>query len=69
MNRKRAILTGVLVGFSAMLAGGCGESTEVPLEKTAPVAIPDAKPLPEKPQEGGGKGSSGNMNRNPGGNT
>ncbi len=63
------------LSLSALLIGvvpftvGCGESTEVAVQPAAPVAIPPATPLPADKTKGGGAGSSGNSNFNPGANS
>jgi hypothetical protein len=64
--RKGSMFAALAIGWLA--GAGCDNST-VTLERADPVSIPAAKPVPATPQEGGGAGSSGNMNRNPGGNT
>jgi hypothetical protein len=66
MRLKNVVSFTTLAVFVVTLTMGCGQSSDVPVA-TAPATAPGAvKPLPKKPQEGGGRASSGNTQRNPG---
>jgi len=68
MRIRKTVSFATLGAFIAALALGCQgsdvEGLKVP-EKTPPPANASA-PLPKEIEKGGGKGSSGNMGRNPG---
>jgi len=65
--RAARIVLGIaaLIGFATTLSTGCG-SSEVGIAPAPTITPPASKPLPADPKQGGGKGSSGNMGRNPG---
>jgi hypothetical protein len=65
MRLKRALSAATLAGFAATLSIGCVESTEVKLAPAPPVKESPRQELP-KDRKGGG---SGNMTKNPGGNS
>lgn len=66
MRYKRLLLL-FAFGFLPMpFVGGCSEGTEVTVQPAPPVQAPPPSALPEDPKKGGGAGSSGNMNFNPG---
>ena len=72
MRIKRALALVTLVGFAASLPMGCNQSTDVPLAPAPAVKIEPSVPISKDPKavkKGGGPSSSGNMNRNPGGDT
>jgi hypothetical protein len=56
----------VLVGFTVAPLAGCNRSSEIGVKSAPAVVAPPPKPVPADVKKGGGKGSSGNMNRNPG---
>lgn len=58
------------LGTCALL-GGCGGGEQAnPQIISMPKASPgERKPVPATPKQGGGKGSSGNVNRDPGAST
>jgi len=62
---KTVLGVAALVGFATALSPGCG-SSEVGLAPAPTIAAPPAKPVPADAKKGGGKGSSGNVSRNPG---
>src|SRR5262245_29059368 len=62
---KNVVILTVIVAFAATLSTGCNQSTQVPLAPAPRVEETPPKELP-KDRKGGG---SGNMKRNPGGNT
>lgn len=65
---QRLIGLATLAGFAATLSIGC-DSTEVKLQPAPPVAAPPPQPVPKDVKKGGGPGSSGNMQTNPGAST
>jgi len=69
MRIRKIVSLSTLGTFIAALAIGCQssevEGVKVP-EKTPPPPTENA-PVPKEVTKGGGKGSSGNMGRNPGG--
>jgi hypothetical protein len=69
MKFKRFLVLGALAPAVLLSTVGCGESTEVPLKTAPAVSAPPPTSIPKEPQKGGGAGSSGNMNRNPGAST
>jgi len=68
MRIKQVLGLAMLLAFATTLAVGC-DSTTVPLQEAPPVKAGPTKELPKDPKKGGGAGSSGNMNRDPGGST
>jgi hypothetical protein len=70
MKRIRRIAGTLVLGSMilpvSMVATGCSEGTEVQLQQAPPVDIPANQPVPPEPTKGGGAGSSGNMQFNPG---
>jgi hypothetical protein len=66
MRLKHVVSFTTVAVFVMTLAMGCGPGTDVKLAD-APATDPgEVKPLPKKPQQGGGPASSGNAQRNPG---
>lgn len=64
-------LSGFVVGLG-LIAGtisGCDSGTNVQLAPAPPETRTAPVPVSKDPKKGGGPGSSGNMNMNPGGNT
>jgi len=58
--------------LSAIVAGsaiGCNQGTEVGLAPAPQLQPAPSTPLPKETKKGGGGSSSGNMTRNPGGNS
>jgi len=65
-----AVRVAALAGFVASGLAGCNNDPGNPKNIDAPPASPgETKPLPADVKKGGGKSSSGNMNRNPGANS
>lgn len=69
MNVRICLIAPVVAGLLVSLASGCGESTDIKVAPAAPASASEVKEVPKDPKKGGGKSSSGNMNRNPGGNS
>lgn len=69
MRFKTVLLEATLVAFVATLATGCNQGTTVPITPVEPVKAPESTPLPKEVNKGGGPASSGNMQKNPGGNS
>lgn len=64
-------LSGFVVGLG-LVAGtmtGCDSGSNVQLAPAPPETREAPVPISKDPKKGGGAGSSGNMNKNPGGNT
>jgi len=69
MRIKNLISFSTLGAFIAALAIGCGDGSDVQGVKVEPKTPPppdERQALPKEREKGGGPGSSGNMNRNPG---
>jgi len=65
--RNKCILVGAaLAGFAVSAVAGCGDQGNTKIIDAPPVAPGETKPVPADVKKGGGKSSSGNMNRNPG---
>jgi hypothetical protein len=65
---QRILGLATLTGFVATLSIGC-EGTDVKLQDAPPVKAPAPVPIPKDVKKGGGAGSSGNMQTNPGAST
>ena len=65
MRAKAVLGIAALFGFAIGLSPGCG-SSEVGLAPAPTIVPPAPKPVPADVKQGGGKGSSGNVSRNPG---
>jgi hypothetical protein len=66
MRIKTCLVAAALAGLAVASSIGCSESTNVPLTSAPAVQAPPPQPVPKDIKKGGGSGSSGNMNRNPG---
>jgi hypothetical protein len=66
MKIKQVSLLITFVGLTALLTSGCTGGSDVSVKQTPTVVAPPPKPVPADVKKGGGKTSSGNMNRNPG---
>lgn len=64
-------LAGFVVGMGLVTAtmSGCDSGSSVQLAPAPPETRSAPVPISKDPKKGGGAGSSGNMNMNPGGNT
>jgi len=69
MRALRLLLAAIVAAPVLLPAAGCGNGTDVQLINAPPVKAPPPQPVPADAKKGGGKGSSGHMNRNPGGDT
>jgi len=65
MKVKSIVGPAALVGFALALCPAC-DSSNVELQPAPAVTPPAPKPVPSDIKQGGGKGSSGNRNKNPG---
>jgi hypothetical protein len=69
MKVKNAVVLSAVIGFTAASVVGCGDSSNPKVIDAPKVEPGEAKPVPKDMKKGGGPGSSGNMNRNPGAST
>jgi hypothetical protein len=55
-----------LGAFVVSLSVGCNQGTDIPLARVPPATPSPTKPAPKEVKKGGGPGSSGHMQVNPG---
>lgn len=69
MRPRKMMAFATLSAFLLAWTAGCSQSTDVSLAPATPTKPQESAPLPKDVKKGGGPGSSGNMGKNPGGNT
>jgi hypothetical protein len=67
--RLRRLVVSSTLGAIVGSAIGCSQGTDVSLAPAPQLKPAETTPLPKETRKGGGASSSGNMKRNPGGNT
>jgi hypothetical protein len=67
---RRTVLTMAVLGLALpllVLTPGCsGGQGDIAIQSAPPVSAPAPQPVPDDVKKGGGKSSSGQMNKNPG---
>jgi len=66
MRSKWLLVGATLTGFAASTLVGCGDQSNTKVIDAPPVKPGETKPVPADVKQGGGKASSGHMNKNPG---
>jgi hypothetical protein len=69
IRARTNVALATLFGFAATALLGCRETAHVPVIEVPPAKAGETKPVPNDVKKGGGPGSSGNQNRNPGANS
>jgi len=66
MRIKSAIGLATVLTLPLTTNIGCGDGGNTPVADAPALKPAETQPLPKSVKKGGGSGSSGNMNRNPG---
>jgi len=69
MRLRKVLSLSTMAAIVAGSAAGCNQGTDVSLAPAPQLRPAESTPLPKDVKKGGGSSSSGNMQKNPGGNS